>query len=48
MNGDLVIKVGVRKHPLFKKEGHDSHAEQVVSVVDAILGTELSITNIYG
>lgn len=48
VNGDLVIKIGVRKHPVFRREGYDSHAEKEVSVLDAILGAEVQVDTIYG
>jgi len=48
LNGDLVIKVGVRKHPFFRREGNDSLIEKQVSVLDAILGTEINVETIYG
>lgn len=48
LNGDLIIQVSVKPHPNFKREGNDAVTEQDVSVVDAILGTEVLIKNIYG
>lgn len=48
VNGDLVIKIVVRKHPTFRREGYDSHADKEVSVLDAILGAEVQIETIYG
>jgi molecular chaperone DnaJ len=48
VNGDLIVKIGVRKHPMFRREGNDSHAEKEISVVDAILGTDIQIETIYG
>lgn len=48
VNGDLIVKIGVRKHPTFKREGNDAHAEKEISVVDAILGTDIQVETIYG
>lgn len=28
VNGDLIVKIGVRKHPMFRREGSDSHMEK--------------------
>jgi len=31
-NGDLLIKVNVRSHPYFKREGVDIHTEKFVTM----------------
>ena len=38
MNGDLLIKISVRKHPQIKREGFDAHTQNEVSAIDAVLG----------
>ena len=43
VNGDLIVKIAVRKHPMFKREGNDSHIEKEISVVDAILGADIQV-----
>lgn len=48
MNGDLIIKIAVKRHPTFRREGNDSHVEKEISVVDAILGAEIQVETIYG
>ena len=48
LSGDLIIKISVRNHPFFKREGNDSLMEKEISVVDAILGAELDVQTIYG
>ena len=48
MNGDLLVKVSVRKHPSIKREGTDAHSESEISVLDAVLGTNITINTIYG
>lgn len=48
MNGDLIIKIAVKRHPTFRREGNDSHVEKEISVVDAILGAEIPVETIYG
>lgn len=37
-NGDLAVKVQVRKSPVFGREGHHSVSELQISVIDAVLG----------
>lgn len=41
MNGDLNVKVNVRRHPEFRREGIDSLIERQISIVDAVLGCDL-------
>jgi len=43
VNGDLIVKIAVRKHPMFRREGNDSHIEKEISVVDAILGADIQV-----
>jgi len=47
-SGDLYVEVKVKKHPLFKREGADLIYQAQISVVEAILGTEIEIPTIYG
>lgn len=44
--GDLLIKVYVSPHPVFKRSKLDLHMEQTVNCFDAILGTKLVITHL--
>jgi len=46
--GDLYVEVRIKPHPLFKREGVDLIYETNISVVDAILGTEIEVPTIYG
>ncbi|WP_022852555.1 molecular chaperone DnaJ [Thermodesulfatator atlanticus] len=41
--GDLYLKVHVLEHEIFKREGQNLVLEVPISVIDAILGTELEI-----
>ena len=41
--GDLIVNIFVRPHPKFKREGDSLIYEQIISVWDAILGTNVSI-----
>ena len=47
MNGDLNVRVNVRRHPEFRREGIDSLIEKQISIIDAVLGCEIEVTNIY-
>ncbi|HYE23144.1 MAG TPA: J domain-containing protein [Candidatus Paceibacterota bacterium] len=44
--GDLYVKVHVKKHPTFKKEGANLVMEMPVKLTDALLGTTVSVTTI--
>lgn len=46
--GDLYIKVRVRPHPVFKKEGNDLVMDLTVKLTDAILGTKYNIKTLDG
>ncbi|HWH06947.1 MAG TPA: molecular chaperone DnaJ [Candidatus Paceibacterota bacterium] len=46
MPGDLYVKVHVKKHPVFKKEGANLVMELPVKLTDALLGTTVSVTTI--
>jgi len=46
--GDLYILIGVRSHPIFKREGNDIYAEVPISFVKAALGGEASVPTLNG
>ena len=46
--GDLLISVGVRPHPLFKREGNAVYCEAPITFTQAALGAELEIPTIDG
>lgn len=46
--GDLYVEITVDRHPVFTREGRDLHMTARVPMVDAALGTELSITDLAG
>lgn len=46
--GDLLVKVKVRPHPRFTRDGDDLILEQPVSVFDAVLGGEVTVTTLDG
>ena len=47
MNGDLILRISVRKHPSIKRQGFDAHTESEISVVDAVLGCDIKVKTIY-
>lgn len=46
VSGDLYVKVHVKEHPIFKKQGLNLIMEMPVKLTDALLGTSVSITTI--
>ncbi len=44
--GDLYVKVHVKPHPVFKKEGMNLTMELPLKLTDALLGTEVTVTTI--
>lgn len=47
-NGDLIVRVRVRKHELFEREGRDLHMRLPVSMVDAALGCTIKVPTLDG
>jgi DnaJ-class molecular chaperone len=46
--GDLYLRVRVRPHPFFRREGDDIHAELPVSLTEALLGAEVTVPTLKG
>lgn len=46
--GDLIVNIGVKPHRLFRREGSSLITEKIISVWDALLGTELEIETLDG
>lgn len=46
--GDLYVHVSVKADPRYQREGDDIHSSIDVSVLDAILGTEIEIDTVQG
>ena len=46
--GDLLIKVNVAPHPIFKREGQDIHSDISITVAQAALGTSIEVETLYG
>ena len=47
-NGELIIKVHVKPHALFKREGQDIHSDYFLSPPQAILGTVIEVETLFG
>jgi curved DNA-binding protein len=47
-SGDLYVRVRVRPHPVFRREGRDLHLEAPVSVREAVLGSSIEIPTLTG
>ncbi len=46
--GDLLLKVKIQDHPVFKREGNDIYMEKTISLTDALLGTYIPVPTLYG
>lgn len=46
--GDLMVRVKVRPHPRFRRDGADLHLDWPVSVFDAVLGGETTVQTLDG
>jgi DnaJ family protein A protein 2 len=47
-NGDLIVVVGVKKHPVFTRKGADLHMRKEVSLYQALTGVEFTIKHLDG
>jgi molecular chaperone DnaJ len=46
--GDLMVKVRVKEHPFFKRDGNDIRVHVPVTFVEAAQGGQISVPTIYG
>lgn len=46
--GDLIARIRVRPHRLFRREGRDIHLEAPITVSEAILGTQFEVPTLSG
>lgn len=46
--GDLLIKVTVKPHPTFKREGFDIVTEQNITFAQAALGSSIKVDTLWG
>ena len=47
-DGDALIEVKVKPHPLFKREGRDIHLELAVSLDEAVNGGKVEVPTVHG
>ncbi|HVH41672.1 MAG TPA: J domain-containing protein [Labilithrix sp.] len=47
-NGDLVLVIHVKPHPLFKREGDDLHLEVPINLSEAVRGTKVKVPTFEG
>ena len=47
-NGDLLLSIGVKPHPLFTREGYDIHCAIPITYSQAVLGDEIVVPTIDG
>jgi molecular chaperone DnaJ len=47
-DGDLHVRISVKKHPLFERDGDDLHCVQVITWPQAVLGDEVDVKTITG
>ena len=46
--GDLYVRIEVRQHPVFERDGADLHCDIPISFVDAALGNDLEVPTLSG
>ena len=46
--GDLYLRVQVRPHPIFRRDGNNIHVEREIKISEAMLGTRLDIPTLFG
>ena len=47
-SGDLVIKINVEDHEMFKRNGFNIHTKKMITVTEAILGSTFEVETIRG
>jgi molecular chaperone DnaJ len=47
-SGDLYVRVRIRPHEVFEREGHDLHCELRLPMTQAALGAELKVPTLHG
>lgn len=47
-SGDLLVSIGVKSHPLFRREGYDVYCDIPVTYAEAVLGAEITVPTIDG
>lgn len=47
-SGDLILKINVEDHDMFKRKGFNIHTKRIITVSEAILGATLDVETIRG
>ena len=47
-NGNLIVEVNIRPHPIFERQGYDVYCEIPVTFVQAALGAEITVPTLDG
>ncbi len=47
-NGDLIVEINIRRHPVFVRKGYDIYCEVPISFAEATLGAEIQIPTLEG
>ncbi|MBQ3866262.1 MAG: molecular chaperone DnaJ [Clostridia bacterium] len=47
-NGDLIVEINIRPHPVFERRGYDIYCEVPISFTEAALGGEIRIPTLEG
>lgn len=47
-NGDLIVVVGVKKHPLFKRKGADLYMNKEITLLESLTGVTMMIKHLDG
>ena len=47
-NGNLIVEVNIRPHPIFERQGYDVYCEIPVTFVQAALGAEITVPTLEG
>ena len=47
-NGDLLVEIGVRPHPVFERDGYNIYCEVPITFVEAALGAQIKVPTLEG
>lgn len=48
IQGDLLVKIVIAQHPIFRREGQDIHSDVFITIPQAALGASLEVETIHG
>jgi len=46
--GDLLIKIRIKPHKYFRRDGRDIHTDRKITISQAVLGDIIEVTTLYG